>query len=320
MGRRPRLPGQADARGLDRPAAVQRPPRTVTNPAAPLPPPARIGQLVLLGHPVAHSLSPRFQAAALRAAGIPIDYGARDVAPNALAEVLATLAATRCAGNVTVPHKERVAERCAVLSPLAARVGAVNTFWHDRAGAMVGHNTDVGGFDAAVRAVVNPLDGPASVALVGAGGSAAAVLAAVAGWPGAGVRVWSRRPERAAALAAREPGVATAVSTLADALDGASLVVNATPLGLRAGDPPPVAVERLPPGAAVYDLVYAPGRTAWVRAARASGHPAEDGLEMLVEQGALAFACWFGREPDRGAMWDALAEFAPDRTRADRGG
>jgi shikimate dehydrogenase len=281
----------------------------------PHPPPA-IGRLVLLGHPVAHSLSPRFQNAALAAARLPLTYEALDVAPDALGDTLRELAARRAAGNVTVPHKAQVAVACDELTPLAAAVGAVNTFWHDADGRLVGDNTDVGGFDAAARTLVDPGARPAAVALVGAGGSAAAVVVAVREWPAARLRVWSRTPERARALAARAPHAATPCARVADALDGATLVVNATPLGLAAGDELPTAIGSLPPGAAVLDLVYAPARTRWVREARAAGHAADDGLAMLVEQGALAFARWFGREPDRAAMWAALAAVTRERAGA----
>jgi shikimate dehydrogenase len=298
-------------RGADARRPRPRPDPLVTD----LGPPPVVGRLVLLGHPVAHSLSPRFQNAALAAAGVRLAYEAVDVAPAALRAALDALAGARAAGNVTVPHKERVAAACASVTPLAAAVGAVNTYWHDDDRRLVGDNTDVGGFDAAARRLVDPDARPARVALVGAGGSAAAAAVAVSTWPGARVRIWSRTPERAAALAARAPAVATAVAHLADALDGATLVVNATPLGLAAADALPVAIEALPPGAAVLDLVYATRRTRWVRAARAAGHPADDGLCMLVEQGALAFERWFGREPDRGAMWRALADVT--RARAD---
>ncbi len=277
------------------------------------PPPPSIGRLVLVGHPVAHSLSPRFQNAALAAARLPLTYEALDVAPDALGDTLRELAASRAAGNATVPHKARVAAACDELTPLAAAVGAVNTFWHDAGGRLVGDNTDVGGFDAAARALVDPEASPATVALVGAGGSAAAVVVAVRAWPGARLRVWSRTPERALTLAARAPHVATACAHVADALDGATLVVNATPLGLAAGDELPTPIGSLPQRAAVLDLVYARARTRWVREARAAGHAADDGLAMLVEQGALAFARWFGQEPDRAAMWAALAGVTPDR-------
>jgi shikimate dehydrogenase len=278
------------------------------------PAPPYVGRLVLVGHPVAHSLSPRFQNAALRAAGLALAYDAVDVPPAALGRTLEALGAERAAGNVTVPHKEAVADRCARLTPLAESAGAVNTFWHDAAGRLVGDNTDVGGFDEAVRALVSPDATAQRVALVGAGGSAAAVVAAVAAWPGASLTVWSRTPARARALASRSPHHARASATLDHALDGATLVVNATPLGLRPGDPFAVPIAGLPDGCAVLDLVYAAARTPWVRAAAAAGHPADDGLAMLVAQGALAFRRWFGRDADREAMWTALAEITARRS------
>jgi shikimate dehydrogenase len=194
---------------------------------------------VLVGHPVAHSLSPRFQNAALRAAGLALAYDAVDVPPAALGRTLEALGAERAAGNVTVPHKEAVADRCARLTPLAESAGAVNTFWHDAAGRLVGDNTDVGGFDEAVRALVSPDATAQRVALVGAGGSAAAVVAAVAAWPGASLTVWSRTPARARALASARRTTRAPARPSTHALDGATLVVNATPLGLGPGTPSP---------------------------------------------------------------------------------
>ncbi len=263
------------------------------------------GLLVLLGHPVAHSISPRLQNAALRAAGLPLVYEALDVAPLELERVLGELAEANGAGNVTIPHKEIVAARCGRLTPLALRCAAVNTFWHE-GGTLVGHNTDVGGADSVMRALLRGAVDGACVALVGAGGSAAAILGAVEGWGSARVAIYNRHMSRALALAARFPRLATASYSLGDALDGATLVVNATPLGMRDDDPHPVDIGALPADAAVFDLVYRAGETAWVRAARAAGHVAADGEGMLLEQGALAFAQWFGREPDRGAMWRAV--------------
>jgi shikimate dehydrogenase len=262
------------------------------------------GRLVLLGHPVSHSLSPRFQNAALRAADIPLVYEAIDVAPDALAATLADLGRQNASGNVTIPHKEAVAALCARRSALADRCGAVNTFWHDD-GTLVGDNTDVGGVDAIAQALLGAARASARVALLGAGGSAAAVLAAVERWGSARVRLYNRNMERARALASRFDASVDVVSSVDSALDGATLVVNATPVGLR-DDAFPVEVERIPPGAAVFDLVYRTGETAWVRAARNAGHRAADGEGMLVEQGALSFQRWFGIEPDRNAMWSAL--------------
>jgi shikimate dehydrogenase len=262
------------------------------------------GRLVLLGHPVSHSLSPRFQNAALRAAGIPLTYETLDVAPDMLVETVASLRAQRAWGNVTIPHKERFAACCDRLSTLAERCAAANTFWLEE-GQLVGDNTDVGGVDAVALALLGESRASATVALIGAGGSAAAVLAAAERWGSARVRVYNRSMDRAHTLASRFERVAEVAPSVDAALTGATLVVNATPVGLR-DEEHPVDVGALPPGAAVFDLAYRAGETSWVRAARAAGHRAADGEGMLVEQGALAFTRWFGIEPDRNAMWRAM--------------
>jgi len=180
----------------------------------------------------------------------------------------------------------------------------VNTFWHED-GILVGDNTDVGGVDAIAGALLGGARSSARVALLGAGGSAAAVLAAAERWGSARVRLYNRNMERAHALASRFGATVDVVDSADAALDGATLVVNATPVGLR-DDDLPVAIERIPSEAAVFDLAYRTGETAWVRAARNAGHRAADGEGMLVEQGALSFELWFGIEPDRNAMWSAL--------------
>jgi shikimate dehydrogenase len=219
------------------------------NAARPLP-----GRLVLLGHPVAHSLSPAFQNAALRHAGLPLSYEALDVAPAAFADVLRGIGAQRGAGNVTIPHKESAARCCDRLTPLAERAGAVNTFWTEADGSLVGDNTDVGGADALARHVHGRTPANLRIALLGAGGSAAAILSAAERWPGCYVAVWGRTHDRARALASRFEGVAHAVATLDEAVRDADLVVNATPVGLH-GDDVPVEPRAWRTGAAVRDLV-----------------------------------------------------------------
>jgi shikimate dehydrogenase len=264
------------------------------------------GRLVLLGHPVAHSLSPRFQNAALRAAGLPLEYEVLDVPPARLAPTLADLRAIGAAGNVTIPHKEALASLCDELTDLARRVGAVNTFWCAN-GMLIGDNTDVAGFAAAVAALLgrDRLARLKSVAVLGAGGAAAAVLAAVECWPGARARVHGRSPDRARRLCERFGGVATAAATIDEAVTAADLVVNATPVGLG-DDSVPMDPARLGSHTAVLDLVYRHGGTAFVRAADRLGLRAADGTSMLVEQGAVAFERWFGVVADRQAMWEAL--------------
>ena len=258
-------------------------------PTAPsLAPPTGIGRLVLLGHPVAHSLSPAFQNAALQAAGIPLRYQALDVPPDTLADVLDALVDLRAAGNVTIPHKEAVAARCDVRSALAQRVGAVNTFWCTLDGALCGDNTDVAGVQAAVRALLGaqPVAG-LRIALLGAGGSAAA-------------RARSRRAlvrQLGRGLVAHAPRARIAWSSASRwrrrpgrrpiALADADLVVNATPLGLGEGDELPCAIDRAAGRARRCSISSIAGvrRRGCVPRATPGTAPL-DGLTMLVEQGA----------------------------------
>lgn len=265
------------------------------------------GRLVLLGHPVAHSLSPHFQGAALRAAGIPLRYEALDVESSQLDTLLPQLQKEHAAGNVTVPHKVAVFDRCGRLSDLAKRVGAVNTFWYE-GDVLVGDNTDVDGFEALTESL-GIVRGNARVALIGAGGAARAVCAAVERWQGGAIRVWSRRGESARALQRQFRATVFAASSMADAIAGSTVVVNASPIGMR-DDAIAVPIEALPRDADVMDLVYRRGETRWVREARAAGHRAADGREMLLWQGVRAFERWFARLPDVAVMRDALERAA----------
>ncbi len=262
------------------------------------------GRLVLIGHPVSHSLSPTFQNAALRSAGLPLTYEAFDIPPSRLAEAAERLRTLGACGNVTAPHKEAFAALCGTVTPIAERVGAVNTFWTDD-GVLVGDNTDVGGFEEATARAFGAQREWRHLALIGAGGGAAAVAAAAERWSGCRVSLWSRAAERSAQLATRFAGVQRAES-LEAAVAGADLVVNATPLGLGPEDEFPVPVHLIPVHACVFDLAYVRAETAWVRASRAAGRPAADGLGMLIAQGALAFERWFGQAPDREAMWASV--------------
>ena len=262
------------------------------------------GRLVLLGHPVSHSLSPVLQGAALVSAGLDIAYEAMDVAPQRLEHEIRALVAEGAAGNATIPHKEALAALCDRLTPTAGLAEAVNVWWVED-GELVGDNTDVAGFHALASRVLGCPPSCERVALIGAGGAAAAVLTAVGDWPESRVRVYNRDPVRAVRLCSRYPDVARAETVMEEALAGATIVVNATPIGLL-DEGFPVAVERIPEHAAVIDLVYRQGDTPWVRAARERGHRAGDGLAMLVEQAALSFQRWFGRDPNRQAMWASV--------------
>ena len=262
------------------------------------------GRLVLIGHPVGHSLSPMLQKAALKAAGLSLNDEAFDILPAQLADAAARLRQIGASGNVTVPHKEAFAALCGRLSPIAERVGAVNTFWTEDE-TLVGDNTDVGGFEEAVSRAFGARRAWRRVALVGAGGGAAAVIAAAERWAGCRVSLWSRDAERSARLAARFSNVQRAAS-LEEAVVDADLVVNATPLGLGPDDEFPVPVHLLPLRACVFDLAYVRAETAWVRAARAAGPPPAPGLGVLIAPRALAIAPLLGEAPPPEAMWASV--------------
>ncbi len=245
--------------------------------------------------------------AALAAAGIDLRYEAIDVAPQDLARVIDSLAREGAAGNVTVPHKQAAMKAMMSVSPTAKKVNAINTFRVSDNGALHGDNTDVVGFSAFARRVIGGIPSGARVAVLGAGGAAAAVLASIEDWNNATAKIFARRLDVARDLAQRFNNITGVEMLPLQRPIDCDIVVNATTIGLY-DEQLPVPIDALPASAVVLDLVYSPGETAWVRAARAAGRTAADGLEMLVEQGAASFEIWFGRSPDREAMWKAVKE------------
>ncbi len=262
-------------------------------------------QLVLVGHPVDHSLSPVMHNAALDAAGISLRYEVRDVRPDELIDTLAQLSAINCGGNITIPHKRAAIGSMDAVSAAAAAAGAVNTFWTDGDGHIAGDNTDVAGFEALAIDVMEGMPRNCRIAVLGAGGGASAVLAAAKGWEGCAATVHARSSERAGELCRRFSDFARAAPMSDPVIATADIVINATPIGLN-DDSQPIDLATVARGAAIIDLVYARAETAWVRNARAQGHRASDGLPMLVWQGALSFRKWFGVDPDEEAMWAAV--------------
>ena len=261
----------------------------------------------VLGDPVRHSLSPAMHNAALRELGLDWAYLALPVAPADLATVVRGLEALDCRGlNVTLPHKQAVAALAAELTPLAARLGAVNTLVRRGEGGWLGTNTDVEGFLAPLREAEGWAGAEAVV--LGCGGSARAVVAGLSELGFARIRLAARNPERLAAFTADCGRWAPALEGLAwgalePALAAAALVVNTTPVGMAsAGDPAaalrsplePAELAALAATATVYDLIYTPRPTALLQAAAARGCRAIDGLEMLVQQGAAALRLWSG--------------------------
>ena len=259
----------------------------------------------LLGHPVAHSVSPQIHNAAFATARIDAVYLAFDVPPARVPEVVAGLRALGMLGaNVTVPHKRAIWELADARTPEAELIGAANTLFWD-AGALVADNTDAGGLQEVLQRDVR-LEPGDPVLLFGAGGAARAAAVAL-GRLDARLQVRARRSEAAAQIArlAAEHG-----ATLTDS-STPRLVINATPLGLH-GEPLPAPLMTLERDQIALDLVYGPSDTPFLAAARARGAAAFDGLGMLVAQAALAWTRWTGHPAPIPAM-RAAAEAALGR-------
>jgi shikimate dehydrogenase len=277
----------------------------------PDPPTAATRLFLLLGDPVEHSLSPRFQNAAIRERGIDAVYAALRCESSAVATLMRALCHAGGGGNITTPHKAAAAAAIERPAPAVVRTGVCNTFWGDADGVICGDNTDVHGFLAAASAVMPTLHG-ATLLVLGAGGAAAAAVVAAMDAGARSVHLLNRSPGRAEALARRlDPRAATIrVCASAAGAEGRDfdLVVNATTLGLRPADPLPFDLARAGSVRAVLDMTYAQRRaTPLVQHARALGLAAADGSDMLLAQGAAAFVRWFGGDAPLAIMRAAIA-------------
>jgi shikimate dehydrogenase len=256
----------------------------------------------VIGWPVAHSRSPALHGFWLRRYRIDGSYERFAVPPPELGRFVRGLPAGGYRGaNVTLPHKEEALALMDRLEPSARRVGAVNTIVVAGDGALVGSNTDGFGFVESLRegAPEFTLDaGPAVV--LGAGGAARAIVAALVDGGAPELRLVNRSRERAEALAEAIGGPIRIFSWAerAQALDGAALLVNTTSLGMQGQSPLELDLARLPPEAVVNDIVYTPLETALLAAARRRGNRVVDGLGMLLHQARPGFAAWFGVEPE----------------------
>lgn len=275
---------------------------------------SEISRIALIGDPVSASVSPAMQNAAFRALGLPFEYEALRVPRGGLAALFGSLRERFVGLNVTIPHKEEAARLVDILEPASRASGSVNTvlFRHDRA---IGDSTDGRGFLRALRQGA-PGRELRSALIVGTGGAARAVAAALAG-EGLTVRVSGRNAKGALRLAHDVAGVeAVPVDELDAALDDTDLLVSAVPASAweDGSSTLPLSVP-LGPGLIVFDLAYRPRRTPLLERAIAEGSTAIEGIEMLVEQGALSFLLWTGVEPPRGAMreaaYDALEKAVP---------
>ncbi|MBK6645922.1 MAG: shikimate dehydrogenase [Anaerolineales bacterium] len=269
-------------------------------------------QLGLIGYPLGHSLSPKIHTAALSAFNLQGNYSLFPIHPDDKQELFNLLTRVRAGEihglNVTIPHKQNVIGFMDELTQTAKSIGAVNTIYM-RDDKLIGDNTDAPGFLSDLKRVSNSsFIIPHSALVLGAGGSARAVVYALLndGW---NVTIAARRIEQAQKLADSFTNYQLPITNLADfPLLTFHLLVNTTPLGMT----PNIETSPLPENTVlskrtfVYDLVYNPRETKLVRDARAQGLNASTGLGMLIEQAALAFEKWTGHNPPRDILYQAI--------------
>ena len=283
-------------------------------------PPIRLG---VLGDPVAHSLSPEMQNAALRACEIAVQYARFHIRPSELRSALRFFRNLDFAGvNLTVPHKIAGFGQIDEADESASRTGAVNTI-RVRDKKLVGSNTDGEGFLRAVRGEFSVDLRDLRVLIIGAGGGTGRAIA----WQCAlenceRLVLVNRTLEKANALAeslrsffmearvlgpaARLEAVAMEESAMRMQLADIDLIVNATPLGMNPSDPAPIPARLIAPHHMVLDCIYGSSKTALLRAADQAGARSTSGISMLLQQGALSFSVWFERDPPIDAMRKAL--------------
>jgi shikimate dehydrogenase len=268
----------------------------------------------VLGLPVAHSLSPVIHNAAFAALEMDWTYVALPVEPGMVPAAVAGLRALGLAGaNVTMPHKEAVADVMDELTDDAARLRAVNTI-EVRGGALVGHNTDAPGFARFLERDAGFDPAGRTAVLFGAGGAARACALALARAGLTRIVVALREPARARPLADALDGYPTVVDVVGfddAARVEADLVVNGTPLGAHGET---IALPTVGPGSLVVDLLYRPASTPLQQAARATGAKAFGGLGLLLHQAALSFEVWTGRPAPLELMSAAAVAALADQT------
>jgi shikimate dehydrogenase len=272
----------------------------------------------VIGDPIRQSKSPAIHGYWLERLGLDGDYRATHVTTGGLADFIAARRQDPdwrgC--NVTMPHKQAVIALLDRLDPLAARVGAVNTIVPE-GGELVGYNTDVPGFLEPLRPLLDQSHLFRMARVLGTGGAARAIIAALAG-EGLVLVLAGRDPAKARALLDElDPTGEHHVTDLAhfagptdfafdDRAGCFDLIVNATALGMTGHPPLAFDLSHAPPGSVFYDIVTSPLDTAFLRAARERGFRTVDGLSMLIGQADHAFRRFFGALPPRGPADDEL--------------
>jgi len=276
--------------------------------------------VVLIGHPLKHSISPAFQQAAFDHHALDVKYEKWETPEAELAATADRLRTASVLGaNVTIPCKEKIIPLLDELSDTAVRIGAVNTVVN-RSGRLMGFNTDVEGFITSLREDADYPLRNRKVVVLGAGGVARAVVFALLNEEVTSVTVFNRSLERGRGLvrsfarsAGRIPLAAPPWTDLETsvALQDCDLLVNCTSVGMRYGATELdtlLSADCIPKDALVYDLVYNPEETPFLKEAKKAGAETLGGLSMLVHQGAASFELWTGKKAPVDIMMQSARE------------
>jgi shikimate dehydrogenase len=278
-------------------------------------------QVALIGKPLKRRHSQVMHDAAFDACGIDARYVLKEIDSDEVEGVVAAARGPEWLGlGVTAPYKQVVAGLVDEVEAEARIIGAVNNVVRSDDGRLIGFNSDAPGFRAGVELAMDRPLKAAHVVVAGAGGAAHAVVYACLDAGAQSVVIANRSMDRAVALADRFGGIGRGsvfairdMDTFAAALARADLAVNATTVGMIDSGMT-VPIERLPPTATVFDLVYVPAETPLLRAARARGLRAANGSEMLIQQAAIAFERWTGVGGMADVMRAAVAPMLADTT------
>lgn len=280
--------------------------------------------LGIIGDPVEHSLSPVMHNAAIASLGLDLDYiyVPFPVQQGNLSEALTGFGAVNLQGfSITIPHKQEIIPLLTEteISDDAANIGAVNTVWRTESG-WKGTNTDAAGFIAPLKTMNRDWTKVTPV-ILGNGGAARAVIAGLTNLGCPEIHVAGRNPDKLARFHkswSHAPEITSRLKihswdNLSSLIPAAGLLVNTTPVGMsphvNASPVDESLMQKLQENAIVYDLIYNPNPTQFLKLAQAQGATTLDGLEMLVQQGAAAFEIWFQQPAPVDVMRNALKEY-----------
>ena len=277
---------------------------------------ARTNVLCVIGHPIEHSMSPIMHNAALKELSLDYVYVAFNIPPNDLKKAVLGFKMFNIKGiNVTIPYKETIIPYLDEIDPLAEKIGAVNTIKNE-GNYLIGKNTDASGAKKTLLDAGCEITGKKAL-ILGAGGAAKAVSFAITEDLDA-VYIANRTEKRAIKLAKdltnkttiKAVGKNMSINTLKNLVNDVDILINTTPLGMYPDiEASPISEEILHKNLFVFDIVYNPLETRLLKEARKIGCKTLGGLDMFVNQGALAFEWWTGKKPNLNLMKEKVVEF-----------